>query len=313
MPSKSFTLEPTKHKDLFRVVDREGEWRFYFHEPTQTYLRGVTTILGDGFPKGEALMQWIGSMPAEEREKRLSEASKRGDKVHRAIDLILNAEEPTEFTRETEIYGRDSGQKSRLSNQEWDCLLAFSRFWERHDPILYVSEAPLFNISGGYAGTADAIIQLTKECDIKTCCCADLVGKIGVWDWKTSKGIYPNYAAQVAAYAFAGNVTEYVPGKPEYGAILLLGTRHVSTGGYHFEAFVGPDLKDAYGAFRAARHMARELTPDFDPEREIKDIPDSFTLIVQRPAKPPQATSAEESSEAAQDAETTQTQIEPTN
>lgn len=50
------------------------------------------------------------------------------------------------------------------------------------------AEATIFNRKYEYAGTADAIVKLRN-------------GHIAVVDWKTSRGIYPESALQVVAYA----------------------------------------------------------------------------------------------------------------
>lgn len=325
---KSYTLEPTKHPDLFRVVDRDGDWKHYFHKPTSLYLDGVTSILGGGYAKGPGFLQYLMNTPKEEREANLSEAIDRGEIVHRYIDLILTYEgEPMAITREMQVFAREGDTERTLTNKEWDCMLAFARFWNAHDPILYTSEAPLFSIKGRYAGTTDAFMELTKACKVKMCGCEPLIGKIGAWDWKsrTSKSgveIYGSTLSQAAAYAFADNVQEYAPKKPDYAAIALFGTRHTTTGGYKFEAIEGQDLKEAYGRFRSARNIYAYESPTFDPTKEIQDIPDSFTITVRRtkpPEEPPEPEVAPEGvepdivpEEASQESEST-TNTTPTN
>jgi hypothetical protein len=276
---KTHTLQPTKDPRLERLVDRDGNWEWYHQNEAGAYLVGVTTALSRGYPKDEGFYQFLSKHTPEERDAILSETGGRGDLVHRAIDLLLSAEGEVSIDRETQVFSRGAGQEVRLDNRAWDCLLAFQRFWQAHDPIVHVSEAPLWSVSGGYAGTADAIITLTRACEVRTCTCQPLVGKVGLWDWKTSKGIYPSYLAQVAAYARAENVAEYAT--PEYAAILLVGTAHKTTGGYTFEAIDRDGIRDRYARFRASLRLA-DIKP-FDPARDVADVPDTITLTVRHP------------------------------
>lgn len=274
---KTYTLEPTKHKDLFRVVDRNGNWNHYYHKPTNKYLRSVTGILERSYPKGKGFEEWLLKITPQERDEILSSTGEKGDRVHRAIDLLLSSEGVTTLSKETGIYSKEKKDYEPISNDEWDALLAFSHFWNRHEPTLYVSEAPLFNLSVGYAGTADAIITLTKACDIKTCPCNELTGKVGLFDWKTSSGIRPSHSAQSGAYCHAENIGDYTKKVIEYGAVLRLGTRHKTTSGYEFESF---STEESYRRFAAAQKLDDFEYSPFE-EKEIQDIPDTLEIKIQ--------------------------------
>lgn len=326
---KTYTLQTTKHPDIFRVVDMDGNWKHYAlrqHKsechgaPTTVkltsqgeiaycgtckqqcaevhiYLRGVTTVIGEGYPKGFGLVEFFKKHTAEEAELLLAAGSSRGDKVHRYIDIILTWPEgtPPEFSRDIKILDRATKNEEPLTNKEWGCMLSFRSFWDAHDPILLSSEGSLYNLKEGYAGTMDALLILRKACSVSTCKCAPLVGKVGIWDWKTAKGIFPDYSAQIAAYAESDNMGEYLPPDVtiEYGAIIRFGTSHVKTGGYAFEAYMveeydaaaGPAPKDslqsAYQRFLAAKLISDYEYKGFDPKVDIQEIPDSFQLPVQ--------------------------------
>lgn len=298
---KTYNLKPTKHPKLFRVVDREGNWEHYAFIETKgmpaIFLRGVTTILKNGYVKGPGLLKFLSDHTATERDEILKAAGEKGDKVHRAIDMMISLPDPItlggkaypiaepivqKLENGVGIFNKEAGDYEPISNEEWDALLAFSSFWNAHEPVVLKSEGSLYSIAGGYAGTADAIVILTKACEVKMCKCEDLIGKIGLFDWKTSKGIYPEYYAQSAAYANAENIGEYLPpeGKIDYIAILRLGTPHKTTGGYEFKAVTGEGLKGAFNLFNAAKSIADfEYTP-FNPERDIEEIPDSLEIQV---------------------------------
>lgn len=276
---KTFTLEATKHPDLFRVVDRDGNWEHYWHKPSNTYLRGSTTILALGYNKGPWFNKWLSEKTPDEQKQILSAATTKGDKVHRWIDLALSAEPGVRVhERKFGVFSKESKQEELLSNDEWSCILSFSEFWKRHEPILIRSEAPVFNLGLGYAGTADMLIILTKSCGVRYCKCFDLIGKVGLWDNKTSSGIRDEHSAQAASYANAENLNEYINKPMDYIAILRLGTTHVSTGGYEMQPFQGDQMKNAFDRFLAAKTIAALGYKPFDPAIDIVDIPDSVTI-----------------------------------
>jgi hypothetical protein len=176
---KSHTLKETKHPDVFRVVDREGNWENYFVKSMNAYLPGVTTILKRGYAKGAFFEDWLSKHTAEERDQILNAAGEKGDKVHRTIDLIIGNGDPEipaaeihTIERETGIFNRETKDYEKLENDEWDALLAFASFWKAHEPVVITSEATLYNIGSQYAGTADAILILTKKCNGPTARCS---------------------------------------------------------------------------------------------------------------------------------------------
>ena len=302
---KTYTYEPTKNPDIFRVVDREGNWKRYWIKSKNVFLDGITTVLERGYAKGMFFEEWLLRITPQERDAILKSTGERGDKVHRAVDTVLTYKpDPTEarfegmneeefnearktsvINRETGIWNRATKDYEKLENDEWDCLLAWSRFWEAHAPVLVVSEHPTYSIEHGYAGTLDVIIVTTKACDVKKCraVCEKLVGKFGVWDWKTSSGIRPSYSAQVETHANAENIGEYLPpnAKIDYTAICRVGTNHKTTGGYEIAAWTTEEeRKDAFGRFLAAKKIFDFESTPFDPEKDIEDVPDEIKISV---------------------------------
>lgn len=275
---KTYELLETKHPDLFRVVDRNGNWQHYYHKPTDSYLRGVTTILDAGYAKGKQFDEWLLNHTSEQRDEILATAGEKGDKVHRAIDLLLTMGIEGKLNRAGKIFSKQSQQEEAFTNEEWDALLSFASFWKAHEPMLYISEASVFNLKEGYAGTLDALLKLTKACDVKTCKCNDFIGKIGLFDWKTSSGVRASYSAQNGAYAKSDNIGQYLPKKAkiDYLAVLRLGTKHKTTGGYEFKTF---SINESYTRFEAAKTIADYEYEPFTHE-SITEIPDDIVLPV---------------------------------
>ena len=152
--------------------------------------------------------------------------------------------------------------------------MAFQEFWKRHEPALIVGEQSVYDSTLEYAGTLDAIIVLTKACEIRTCPCKDLVGKKGLFDWKSGGGIYSSYGAQIAAYAKAESLKE----KIDYTAILRIGTNHKMTGGYEFQVYDLTDTEVHFQEFLAARQIANAEFKPFDAMKEVIEIPDVIEI-----------------------------------
>lgn len=278
---KTYTLEPTKHDDLFRVVDTDGNWKHYFLKSKNLYLRGVTTILDEGYAKGYGFNQWLLSKTKDEAAEILKVTGEKGDRIHRWIDLVLSGEAgKSKYNRLTGVYNKETDDYTQLSVEEWSAALSFATFWNRHAPILFASEEPMYNTEYGYAGTTDGIFMITKACGVASCGCKPLVGKIGLWDFKTGSGIRASYFAQVASYAKAENIHDHIPKEKEieYVAILRLGTSHVTTGGYEMKWFSADDMSVWFRRFLAAKIIADEGYKPFNPEKDIQDIPDDIEI-----------------------------------
>ena len=275
---KTFELRETKHPDLLRVVDWNENWEFYKHAPSGKYLNSVTSILDKGYARPE-LEEWLSDHTVGERDDILNRAKDKGTKIHNAIDLLLTmGGQRNVLLRDTHIFSKQTKKEEPITNEEWNALLSFQSFWDAHAPVLYISEAAVFNLSLNYAGTIDALLSITKSCNVKSCNCKDLVGKIGLWDWKTSSGIRASYSAQCGAYVNSDNILEYLPKKKkiDYIGILRVGTKHKTTGGYELQTF---DPKESFERFKAAKQIADFTLEPFN-EGRIVDVPEEITLSV---------------------------------
>ncbi|MBM3708437.1 MAG: hypothetical protein FJW69_08920 [Actinobacteria bacterium] len=281
---KTYELQPTTDPNLFRVVDRNGDWTHYHHKPSDTYLRAVNFILSEGYAKPR-LLHWAKNKTAEEIDKKLKEAGEKGDRVHQAIRLIF--ENPGKFHRSITVYDDEVKSQVSLTNEDWDCLLSFASFWSKHDPLLVDYEVSVCSLKEGYAGTLDALLILTKACGVKTCPCEKTVGKLGIWDWKTSGAIYGDHGAQVAAYGKAESIKPYLQGlRLAYSAILRLGTAHTTTGGYQLEVYDRAESQTHYEEFLHAKGIQNASYKPFDPKTEIQEIPDEIELVIRKYEKP---------------------------
>lgn len=303
---KTYEFKPTKHPDLFRVVDRAGNWQHYFHKPSGLYLRGVTTVLDRGYAKGQGFKEFLLSKTKDEQVKILKEAGEFGDRLHRAIDLILSNDGPLDFNREIGIFDKESNDYIKLDtdpeNDEWGALISFWNFFTRHNALVIDSEMPLFNLKHRYAGTGDSLMILRKDCGVAQCQCHQIVGQLGLWDWKTSSGIYGSYLSQEAAYDKADNMGDYVPQglKVGYTAILRIGTAHITTGGYQMRVnyrklpknFKNGEsdparrktlytIEKAFKRFLAALDIEEFDYKPFDPD-DIQEIPDVLHFNINR-------------------------------
>jgi hypothetical protein len=166
-----------------------------------------------------AAVDLIKGSPWRARDK----AADVGTTVHKAVEALIAGTEPD------------------VTEEEIPFLVQFSKFIEAFKPEILVSEGTVFNRQYNYAGTMDLILRLD--------------GKTWLVDVKSGKGIYPEYAMQVAAYArgdFIGmpDGTEEVMPIIDKGAIL-----HLQRDSYHFvPVAIG---KEVFESFLYCREMFR--------------------------------------------------------
>ncbi len=278
---KSHTLEPTKDADLFRVVDREGNWTHYYHLPTKRYLKSITHILGTGFPKGERFHQYLLSKTKDEADKILRAAGERGDRIHKAISTIVLG---NGYVKRDELLvpSNDAGGLTQLNDDEWDVILSFADFWNTHEPVVYLSEFPAYNLDHGFAGTGDLVWMLTKPCGVRACMCAGFVGKIGICDVKTGSGPYEWWVSQLAAYERGVNVPDLLAGKEiGYAVNLRIGTK--SERGWQTTFYAGRQMDDGFLLLLSSKILCEACTRPFS-DKDIIEIPD--VVILKQQSKP---------------------------
>lgn len=177
--------------------------RTYRGKPTHHYMLdgvkadGVTTVLSNTLPK-PALTAWaartvaefvadnqieVTALWGEGRDRMVNElkqtpyrerdaAANRGTEVHALAEKLVRGEE-------VEVPGELAGYVD-----------AYVRFLDEWQPKPLLVEAPIGNRKWNLAGTLDLVAKLPN-------------GQVALMDVKTSKGVYPEVALQLAAYANA--------------------------------------------------------------------------------------------------------------
>ena len=175
--------------------------RVYKHPVTGVEYPSVTTVLGT-VGKGEALKHWAANEVAKYAVKNRDTWTRLDDAA--AIDLLKR--EPLRFldkaaSRGTDVHALAEAYAKTGSMPQWADEIsgyvdALRRFFDEHQPRPVLVEYTVFNNDIGYAGSFDMVCQLDAFDDVNV-----------ILDYKTSKAIYPDVAAQLAAYA---NGNEYI-------------------------------------------------------------------------------------------------------
>lgn len=158
-----------------------------------------------------------------------------GNETHRWIEKALET-----FIEVDGKFGDDNLPPMPEEPEPSNSVTAFLEWVYDHDVHFEKSEAKLFNRSDLYAGTVD--------------CIATVNGVKSVIDWKTSKGIYPEYHLQVAAYAQAWE--EYTGDLVDQTIVLRLDK---ATGRYQVGAKSRREWVDNYELFLAALKLYNGL------------------------------------------------------
>jgi len=175
--------------------------RIYQHPLTGAQFPSVTTVLGT-VGKGDALKHWAANEVAKYAVKNIDAWRTLDDAA--AIDLLKR--EPLRFldraaSRGTDVHALAEAYAKTGVLPEWaeeidGYVTALRAFFNDHQPTPVLVEHTVFNSEVGYAGSFDMVCKLPQFGD-------DLC----VLDYKTSKAIYPEVAAQLSAYAHG---TEYI-------------------------------------------------------------------------------------------------------
>lgn len=216
--------------------------RQYINPETGETYPSVTTVLGQ-IGKAEALKWWAASETAKyavnnrdtwtnldpqaaidllKREplRSLNRAADRGTDVHAVADHYATTGQPPEFITH-------SGY-----------INAMLAFFADHQPLPILAEKTVYG-SAGYAGSFDMICRLPALGD-----------RLCILDYKTSKAIYPDTAAQLAAYAHA---EQYIDDLDQMQPMLKIETgvivRFGAEGDYEVQE---ADLDTGWQMFQAA-------------------------------------------------------------
>ena len=272
MPIKNYTAIQTNNENLFKVVDLNGDWTHYYHKELG-YLPSATRVISIGFPKGEGLLRWMKSMSAEEGEKAMKQAGKRGSKVHSAIADLISGQEINLSNK----YENEKRQLEALTADEWNYILSWYKWQEDFSPHLISHETAIYSDTHRFAGTLDFVggLILRKGQKISINEKVETIKedkKITVLlDWKTSSGIWDDYKLQVAAYAAC------LLKKPMYTGIVRIGTKR--TCGYEMKLWDKKMTAYYFKRFLSARENYDMITgEDKHWSPFIKEIPTSLQI-----------------------------------
>ena len=170
---------------------------------------------------------WINDVVAEGRrlhDEAKDAAADFGTEAHALIEAVISGIEPA-------------------VPQEMRQVIAGFEAWREGTGLdIQFTETPVYSTKHRYAGTMDAVAYRGR-----TQICLD---------WKTSNGLYPEYALQLAAYAKA---LEEMTGRPVDEAwVIRFGKVEAE-----FEAKRVIDLDAAFAAFRSALDLWRAMQDRF--------------------------------------------------
>ena len=274
----SYTNQATDDEHLFRVVDREGDWTYYFHDELNRYLPAVNHILQLGFPKGQGLIQWLKKMDEAQAEKILNSAAERGARVHSALRMLISGETLNIGTPQAD----EQGNHSLLTYDEWDCITAWVEWAKVFKPKVLKHETAVFNKKIGYAGTTDFIGSIEIPAGIKLYIDDKLTTnpeakRVSVLlDWKTG-GTYDDHKLQIAAYA---GCLKTRPTGEFFTGIVRLGTKH-QNGGFEIKLWSREKTKFHFSRFQDAKKQFDFVTGGKEWQPDIVKIP--LTLKIEVP------------------------------
>ena len=235
-----------------KLATTTARGRLYTHPTTGAQYPSVTTVLGV-VGKGDALKHWAAGEVAKYAVKMKETWLALDDQA--AVDLLKReplrsldraASRGTDVHAIAEAYAR-TGTLPVWADAIGGYVEALRAFFADHQPIPVFIEQTVFNDKIGYAGSFDMICKMPQFGD-------DLV----ILDYKTSKAVYPEVAAQLAAYAFGEEMLDD-DGKaqpmPEikHGVVV----RFAIDGSYEV---VGCDINLGWEYFKAAKHL-HSMTP----------------------------------------------------
>lgn len=180
-------------------------------------LWGVTTLIKLGVPN-EALTHWAANTTAEyavnEREGWLPLAERDPEAAYELLRKCRFRSSGKAKDRGTSLHDyaeqRALGVTPDVPEGLEEYVVHIDRFLDEHKPKFLLAEAPVYNLTLGYAGTLDAVVEI----DGKTC----------VLDMKTtdklpdarSRPPYSDIALQLVAYARAEQVGLTPPQQRQY-------------------------------------------------------------------------------------------------
>jgi hypothetical protein len=153
---------------VLRIIDKPAIATWAKQETAKCAIRNWDLLDGMLQAGGhDAAVAWLSRIPDYQKDT----AGKLGSRVHVLAEQIARGAEPD------------------MDEEETSFVNGYRRFIEDFDPELVSVEHTAKNLTHGYGGTFDFIARIN--------------GRLTLVDIKTSKGVYPETALQIAAYASA--------------------------------------------------------------------------------------------------------------
>jgi hypothetical protein len=211
-------------------------------------IPSVTSIL-KVVDKSGPLVGWAKRITAEAAVDHRAELESWVDLGGRdgAVGLLTRA--ATQITEKAATTGSDIhalaeaitlGHEVTVTEEQAPFVDAYRAWRADFDPVFLAAEEMVCSLEHGYAGTLDAIVEIA--------------GETWLLDYKTSKGVYPETALQLAAYGaadFIGRPAD--PNRYALPEIHQYGVLHIRPEGYELVPF---DVTGAFEAFLAAQRLA---------------------------------------------------------
>lgn len=158
---------------------------------------GVTTVLSKTLPK-PALTEWAARSVAEfVADNQIEVSALYGENRDQMVNILKGTpyrERDAAANRGTEVHAIAEklvkGEQVEVPGEIAGYVDAYVRFLDQWSPKPVLVEAPIGNRKWNLAGTLDLVAELPG-------------GEMALMDVKTSKGVYPEVALQLAAYANA--------------------------------------------------------------------------------------------------------------
>lgn len=164
--------KPSNPEDEVVVIENE---HWYQSPKTKQWYPSVTTILGDGVPKGEGFSRYlVGQSSWEAHQESFMAAARRGTRVHEASELLERDGAILNF--------------SDYSIEEWQMIMGFTEWFTDTKPEKTLAiEQSLVSDIFETGGTIDRVYEMN--------------GMLTVLDLKTSKQVQLSHLIQTAVYA----------------------------------------------------------------------------------------------------------------
>src|SRR3990167_7888335 len=248
-------IKEIKEQGIIQITVADERW----YVKDDKYVPSVTWIAGH-YPKGIAFYKWLANKGWDESEALKSAAGDKGSKVHTAIVDLINGKE---VKMDSRYLNPSTNQAEELTLEEYECLMAFTKWFQEVKPEVIAKEIVVWNDKYNYAGTVDLVCKID--------------GKFWIVDFKTGQYVWPEYELQLSAYKAALASESTTNSFSASLAILQIGYRR-NKNGYKWN-----EIEDKFDLFLAAQQIWKNETEGQKPSQ--KDYPESLNLVEDKKVK----------------------------